>query len=101
MLWVQQLPILVKRILLFHHLQKGASKASADGLERQQQPASALIKHLSLVEDLAADDCKDSELPKVLSTCSFMGLYEETDEISSFAFIAFLNAVIYVISSNL
>jgi hypothetical protein len=46
MLWVQQLPILVKRILLFHHLQKGASKASADGLERQQQPASVLIKYL-------------------------------------------------------
>ena len=29
---------------------------------------------MSLVEDLAIDDCKDSELPKVLCTCSFMGL---------------------------
>ena len=34
----------------------------------------------SLNEDLAAYDCKDNELPKVLS---FRGLYEETDDISS------------------
>lgn len=29
---------------------------------------------ISLVEDLAVDDCNDSELPKVLSTFSLLGL---------------------------
>ena len=38
---------------------------------------------MSLVKDLAVDDCKDSELPKVVCTFSFMGLQEETDDISS------------------
>lgn len=37
----------------------------------------------SLVEDLAANDCKDNELPKALCTLSLDGLQEETDEISS------------------
>lgn len=37
----------------------------------------------SLREDLAADDCKDNELPKFLCIFSFMVLYEETDETSS------------------
>lgn len=35
-----------------------------------------------LVEDLAVNDCNDNEL-KVLFTPSFVGLQEETDEISS------------------
>lgn len=46
MLKVQQFLISVKRIVLFHHLQKGALEASADGLGRQWQPASAVTNHL-------------------------------------------------------
>jgi len=38
---------------------------------------------ISLLEDLAIDDCKESELPKVLCIFSLLGLYEETDDISS------------------
>lgn len=37
----------------------------------------------SLREDLAEEDGKDNELPKVLCIFSFMVLYEETDETSS------------------
>ena len=41
------------------------------------------IKRASFIEDLPADDCNDSELPKVLWKGSLIGLYDETDEISS------------------
>lgn len=44
------------------------------------------INGASFIEDLpdlATDDCNDNELPKVLWKGSLIGLYDETDDISS------------------